>query len=249
MVKVEQCPICGREGELWKEVSGISTDRCLSCGTVYQNPRLSDEAVKEYYRSGKYQEDYPDNFNWQSARADRVLLLLDRFKIEPKSCLDVGCGNGLLIKHLEIFHFAKVVGLEYDPALSKMEEVVYSKEEVQGSFDLITAIHVLEHMVDPVKEIEWMVSKLNEGGTILLEVPLEVDVNLPHVCNFTKVSLELLLNNLNLTYIYLDNSSSCHILIGDRYVDYKTTKVYYSYESPDFESREDFKEWLDDSYV
>jgi len=249
MVKVEQCPICGTDGKPWKEVGGVSTDKCQKCGLVYQNPRLSDEAVKEYYRSGKYNEDNPANFNWESARADRVLLLMDRFKIEPKRCLDIGCGNGLLLKHLEIFHFAEIVGLEYDPAISVMKETVYSKEEVQGSFDLITAIHVLEHMPDPIKEIEWMVSKLNEGGTILLEVPIAEDVKLPHIYNFTKYVLESMLTNLNLTYIYLDNNDSCHILIGDRYANCKTTKVYYSYESPDFESMDGFQEWLDTTYV
>lgn len=176
-------------------------------------------------------------------------MLTERLKIKPKRCLDVGCGSGILLKHLEIFNFARVQGLEYNSAISNMDEVVYSKEEVEGKFDLITCIHVLEHMPNPSGEIKWMLSKLNEGGTIILEVPMYESDNLSHLYVFTRDALEMMLNNLNLNFAYLEyNSSTCYILIGDRYKNSTSEKVYYSFDSPDFSGPKEYLHWLKNSY-
>jgi hypothetical protein len=44
-------------------------------------------------------------------------------------------------------------------------------ETVPGSFDVITMIHVLEHIIDPIAVLETLRLKLAPGGLLLIEVP------------------------------------------------------------------------------
>jgi SAM-dependent methyltransferase len=44
-------------------------------------------------------------------------------------------------------------------------------EAVPGAFDVITMIHVLEHIVDPVAVLATLRGKLAPGGLLLIEVP------------------------------------------------------------------------------
>ena len=248
-VPVERCPICGEVGNHYKSEDGVSVDKCLECETIYQNPRMSDDTLREYYKSGEYQEQSGKaSRRWESKRAERLTLTVEQLRINPKSCLDIGCGHGYLLKHLEVGYFARIQGIEFDTELPSIDEVVSSKEEVQDKFDLITCIHVLEHMVDPGKELEWMVSKLNEGGTIMVEVPVKEDLSLPHLHIFSAKALRLMLEKLDLPNVILRTDHACLILIGKRYRNAKKEKVYFSFDSPDFATREEYNLWLSNSY-
>ncbi|MHA2377007.1 MAG: class I SAM-dependent methyltransferase [Candidatus Thorarchaeota archaeon] len=253
MLPVDQCPVCGGEGlhfdppkqvlqlegfEKFLEV--YSADVCQTCGTIYQNPRISE--LEKYYAGGSYRVEHPPNPKVEEKRALRLAELIERFKIEPKSCLDIGSGSGVLLKYLEVFNYAKVLGLEYDRNISEIDTVVYSKDDVEGKFDLITCIHVMEHMPHPAQELKWMLSKLNEGGTILLEIPTYLCNDLSHLFVPTRKGLEMMLDGLN--FLYLESDSACNILIGDRYKGIKAEKVYYTYESPDFGSQQEVLSWL-----
>jgi len=265
MLPVNQCPLCGGEGEPFKPSKDLlslegydkflkvySADVCQNCGTIYQNPCLSD--LERYYGSGAYRLEHPKNPIFSDSdtpevrRSERLVTVIDRFNINPKSCLDVGCGTGELLRQLEIFFYAKVLGLEYDRTISGIDNMVYSKEDVVDTFDLITCIHVMEHMAEPVKELEWMLSKLNPGGTILLELPMAMSPTMAHLYVPSRKGLEIMLNNLNLDYVYLPHEIICNILIGDNYSNYFVQKVYYTYESPDFDTKTEVHNWLKNSY-
>lgn len=184
----------------------------------------------------------------ESNRAERLVDVIDRFNVNPKSCLDVGCGTGQLLEQIEVFFYAKVLGLEYDPSISGIDNMVYSKDDVVDKYDLITCIHVMEHMPEPVKELEWMLSKINPGGTILLELPLAMSPTMAHLYVPSIQGLEIMLKNLNLTYVILPHDHICNILIGDRYGGLTVEKVYYTYESPDFDTKTEVHNWLKKSY-
>lgn len=241
-ISVPLCPVCQHKGEPQES----NRDKCANCGTVYQNPRMSDKALKEYYSSGKYLEEHPGNTHWEEKRADRITQTIERLKINPKSCLDVGSGRGILLKHLEVYNFARILGLEYNMEISEIDEVVDNKEQVEGKFDLVTCIHTLEHMPNPREEIEWMVSKLNDGGTLLLEVPLYKDNSKSHLFTFTRKGLELMLGDW--TYAYLEDLHSAIILVGDRYAEATSERVHYSYDSPDFATEKEHAQWQMNSY-
>jgi 2-polyprenyl-3-methyl-5-hydroxy-6-metoxy-1,4-benzoquinol methylase len=209
---------------------------------------MSGDTLIEYYSSGAYRIHHPPNLEIEEKRAERLALLVERFEINPKSVLDVGCGRGTLLKYLEINHFARVLGLDYGHEPPEIDDIVHSKDDADGKFDLITCIHVMEHMPCPVKELEWMLSKLNPNGTILLEIPTYLCNDISHLFVPNRKGLEIMLDNLGLEYLYIVGERACNILIGPNYSKYDVQKVFYTAESPDFDTKKEAYEWLSKAY-
>jgi SAM-dependent methyltransferase len=140
-----QCPLCGSEGKFYKSSDRagvhVSTDKCLECGVIYQNPRLTREALQWYYSSGTYQNTYPPAVNTERSRANRLLVLISGLDLYPRRCLDIGCGRGLFLKSLQDEFKASVTGVDYyRNGDAVVDKIVSDKNEVEGKFDLITCI-------------------------------------------------------------------------------------------------------------
>jgi len=93
--------------------------------------------------------------------------------------LDVGCGSGKFLRQMGAVGW-DLTGIEVDAeAAARAREVtpnVYVGDPTQapfpeGSFDLITAFHVIEHLPDPLGALRNMVRRLAPGGLIIVEVP------------------------------------------------------------------------------
>ncbi len=93
--------------------------------------------------------------------------------------LDVGCGSGKFLRQMGAVGWT-LAGIEVDAeAAAKAREVtpdVFVGDPAEapfarGSFDLITAFHVIEHLPDPLGALRNMVRWLAPGGLIIVEVP------------------------------------------------------------------------------
>jgi len=117
--------------------------------------------------------------------ASRSVKLLDTFRsragLKPTGrMLDVGCGNGATIRAFgQVAPGWTKAGTEFDGKYRAEVESIPSTErlyvgpveDVPGAFDVITMIHVLEHIVDPVAVLATLRGKLAPGGLLLIEVP------------------------------------------------------------------------------
>ena len=117
--------------------------------------------------------------------ASRSVRLLDTFRsqagLKPTGrMLDVGCGNGATIRAFgQVAPGWTKAGTEFDGKYRAEVESIPSTEPlyvgpveaVPGAFDVITMIHVLEHIVDPVAVLATLRGKLAPGGLLLIEVP------------------------------------------------------------------------------
>jgi SAM-dependent methyltransferase len=164
---------------------------CRSCGAV-QKP--SDDAflaeIDDIYRSytiyhqaaGAEQAVFEQSSGLPASRSARLLEMFRRHAdLKPVGrMLDVGCGNGATIRA-----FGRVApdwtkaGTEFDAKYrAEVESIPNTEplhvgpvETVPGSFDGITMVHVLEHIVDPIEMLKTLRGKLAPGGLLLIEVP------------------------------------------------------------------------------
>jgi SAM-dependent methyltransferase len=119
--------------------------------------------------------------------ADRARAWLRRRKIVKNfppwvgggRLLDVGCATGRFLQQMAAVGW-RVSGIELDPEAAAKARTVSEDVTVgdpadvalpPGSFDLITAFHVVEHLPDPAGALRNMLGWLAPGGLLVVEVP------------------------------------------------------------------------------
>jgi 2-polyprenyl-6-hydroxyphenyl methylase/3-demethylubiquinone-9 3-methyltransferase len=122
----------------------------------------------------KYLRDMIDQ-HWQADECSRTPL-------EGKSALDVGCGAGLLCEPLARLG-ARVTGIDAAPELIAVARdhaaaqglaIDYRAGDVQqldGQFDLVTSMEVIEHVADPAAFLKALAARLAPGGLLVLSTP------------------------------------------------------------------------------
>jgi 2-polyprenyl-6-hydroxyphenyl methylase / 3-demethylubiquinone-9 3-methyltransferase len=122
----------------------------------------------------KYLRDMIDQ-HWQCD--ERV-----RRPLEGKTALDVGCGAGLLAEPLARLG-AKVTGVDASSELIAVArehakamglDVDYRAAdvlEIEGRFDLVTCMEVIEHVADPAAFLGALARRLALGGLLILSTP------------------------------------------------------------------------------
>ena len=105
-----------------------------------------------------------------------------RRPLEGKSALDVGCGAGLLAEPLARLGAAvtaidaapELIAVARDHARAQGLEIDYraaAVEEIEGTFDLVTSLEVIEHVADPQAFIASLARRLAPGGLMILSTP------------------------------------------------------------------------------
>jgi 2-polyprenyl-6-hydroxyphenyl methylase/3-demethylubiquinone-9 3-methyltransferase len=105
-----------------------------------------------------------------------------RRPLEGKTALDVGCGAGLLAEPLArlganvtaIDPAAELISAARDHAAGQSLDIDYrvsAVENVAGTFDLITAMEVIEHTADPQQFLHDLARRLAPGGLLILSTP------------------------------------------------------------------------------
>jgi SAM-dependent methyltransferase len=114
----------------------------------------------------------------------RILLtVLDRYlgtgKATERRILDVGCGTGTMLSHLGVYGKAEGVDIDeeavgycherglLDVRLGAAENLPFD----DGTFDLVTALDVVEHLDDDLAALREIGRVLRPGGYLLVTVP------------------------------------------------------------------------------
>ena len=121
-----------------------------------------------------YIRDWIDQ-HWQCDECGRTPL-------DGKTALDVGCGAGLLCEPLARLG-ARVTGVDASPEVIAVARQHASAmglsidyragdvQELEGQFDLITSLEVIEHVADPAAFVQALAARLAPGGLLILSTP------------------------------------------------------------------------------
>jgi 2-polyprenyl-3-methyl-5-hydroxy-6-metoxy-1,4-benzoquinol methylase len=190
------CVVCGESRELDDafEKWGMEMKSCRRCGHLFVSPRMPEEAVPELYGS-RYWERYTvaigspsleerASFDYQNGRHK-----LDRDVLPHRSSgrlIDVGASSGGFVRQACEAGF-DACGLEPAEEICELARRVHGVEMYGGSladhafpsgfFDVVTLHDVLEHMFEPVRELEEMRRVLAPGGLLVVETPTTSSLN------------------------------------------------------------------------
>lgn len=205
------CLLCGSDSE-GRRVNdrarggalqlSVSCDRC---GFVQVSPLPSAEALAEYYRSGRYREDFPLSSDAR-ARSEiaggAAALALRELGAHAGVVYEVGCGPGDVAALLRS-EGLNVVGVDADPEMLRLaaDRGVPVASEVSAGAAAVVANQVLEHLLDPVGALRSWRDALLPGGRVHVQVPTleamyggaEYFFQVPHVTNWTRRTLTLAL--------------------------------------------------------
>lgn len=156
-----------------------------------------DCRIKVHARDLKDSVNYQSSTMWNSGHSSEVLDLKNRFRtteLERRTkqivelgkkfgkckLLDFGCGRGDLMERLK--NYFDVEGLEIEESAQEKLKLAGHKyfttlEEIKReSFDIVLAIHVVEHIYDLPELFLKLREILRKGGLLIIETPNSHDI-------------------------------------------------------------------------
>lgn len=226
MIKLHVCPLCkcthAREFHHTDSFGfRIMYYQCAACGFIFQDPNESQAASPEFYEQ-TYRKVYQDNesptpkdLDIQRQRAEHTISWLKARGIKHvRNTLDIGASAGVLLNQFRTNYGCSVTGVEpgkmyREFASTSGVKMVASIDELKASspdrFDLVSLMHVLEHLKDPVTSLcDIHESLMTPNGYLLIEVPnfyAHDSYELAHLACYTRHSLRQLLAQAGLKVI------------------------------------------------
>ncbi len=230
------CPICGGIGRkrwtltdrYWEQPGQWDLHTCSACGHAFIHPIPDD--LGELYEHWYVGPGWDKVRELQSGAGMRFLhqLRLKRLRMYVgldirSEVLDVGCGQGIFLEEVRRAFGCGIAGCDTnDVGLEDMSPeprraIDFRKGELKDTdfpdehYEMVVALHVLEHVPDAIGELREAWTKVKPGGILAIETPnfggltsrltgrwwtaLEAPY---HVHDFTQRSMELAIEGADL---------------------------------------------------
>ena len=210
----------------WSPGGNLAT--CFSCGLTQAT--TDNKWLKEikkiyakysiYYQGmGEEQKVFDVKTGAYKARSEWILdQILAKWKLKRKGkALDIGCGNGAFLKAMgaRLPHW-NLYGTEYNKKYKYLVEKLPGVREVftgdlkaiHQKYELISLIHVIEHIVQPENFLVKIKGMLAPNGLLFLQVPFHKKnpfelLTVDHASHFSMSSIRRLLNRSGLRVVFI----------------------------------------------
>ena len=211
------CPVCSHNATCYRKLEEITLYYCGHC-----THRFTD--VDTINNNEQYSEDYYEekHANWfdnpNISLFDYIYSRIEYLGLENPSVLDVGCGNGDFLRHLQTkSNDLQLKGIDYNE--NKPHKGVeflcgdIFNTDFDEKFDVIVNMAMIEHVWDVQSYLQRLSQLCNEGGLVItmtvndnslvymtsriihsigLKAPMELLYEKHHLNHFSSGSLEYL---------------------------------------------------------
>jgi 2-polyprenyl-3-methyl-5-hydroxy-6-metoxy-1,4-benzoquinol methylase len=185
------CSICGKNadtrrfsGKILRGGDSYGVYYCTHCHVGITAPFPSHEVLSRLYSSGSYRSTDGTRFNVIAESLVRYFNYdkkrkIKKYRNKKGALLDVGCGRGLFLDIMKKDGWA-ATGVEFNEETASYAKTVYGIDVItaqamaslpDGSFDVITLYHVLEHMQEPAAVLQACRRLLKKQGLLVVAVP------------------------------------------------------------------------------
>lgn len=193
MLEKVDCNLCGADDTVpVAEIDGLHIVRCRQCGLLYVNPRYREDLLQEIYTERYYDHDGILNglefFGYDNYIADEEnikITFAKRLKtiegyVSNGRLLDIGCATGFFLAlarekgweviGTEVSQFSARYAREklgLDVRLGSLKTLGFAS----GAFDVVTIWDVIEHVTDPMAELQEIHRTLRDDGLLSIITP------------------------------------------------------------------------------
>jgi len=186
------CPACGAHSCVPEfEKYDFSFDRCTECGTVYMNPRATEDILADFY-AGSVLYQYWDEYIFPASRGARrerifrprvrrILDLCEELHLNPGLLVEVGSASGMFCEEaLATGEFGKVLGIEPNAAQAQtcrrigvevIESTIERAIDLDEQADVVVSFETIEHVYSPRRFLDCCHRLLAPGGLLILTCP------------------------------------------------------------------------------
>ena len=135
----------------------------------------------------QYEMLYPDgieNHYWFSSRNHIIAKVVKKYTVENESIIEIGCGRGIVIKHLkengincfgvELASCKPCKGAE-SFILTGMDAFVLN-QEIRNEYSTLMLLDVIEHIEYPIQFINTILDNYKNIKTIIFTVPARQEI-------------------------------------------------------------------------
>ena len=207
-IKIESCPLCNNDGEVFHKKAFY---RCKSCDSIFKAAISLPDRAEEKEKYDLHNNDVNDVRYQQFVSP--ITNAVQRDYPTRSIGLDFGSGPGPVIS--KVLQDKGYTLKQFDPFFNNVPEVLEDK------YDYIVCCEVIEHFHSPAKEFELLRSMLKPNGHLYCMTHLysdDIDFNAwyykndpTHVFFYNPKSLQLIKNK----------NEFSSLLIEDRLITYR----------------------------
>lgn len=183
------CPLCG--GARLEDLGPLTAPRstqfssmtialghqptlgqCAECGSRFVQHAIPASTSAALYTEGDAGARWTSHRTWDRMHAPAVVAQLGSLLGAGTSVLDVGCNTGELLDYART-RGAVTAGVEYSVesrrrVAAKGHAIFASLDDVRGTFDVVTAFDLFEHLYDAPGFLERTRALLKPGGRLVI---------------------------------------------------------------------------------